>query len=152
MTKMSLIQKAARLRVRLQDPEWRRFGTLLLTGKLTAVGILLLAALVLNPGLLGLRTFAADPVLKGQRHREPDQHGVDAGRRVPGFGMQVGFTMLEAGLLPLARNRQRADGVHCRHVPLRHPLLRLRIRVHVQPWQRLHRAELVLPERRAGDV
>ena len=49
MTKMSLIQKAARLRVRLKDPEWRRFGALLLTGKLTAVGLLLLGSHLPEP-------------------------------------------------------------------------------------------------------
>ena len=65
MTKMSMIQKTARLRVRLKDPEWRRFGALLLTGKLTAVALLLLGAIILDPGLLMMRTFAADPVLKG---------------------------------------------------------------------------------------
>ena len=34
-------------------------------GKLTGVGLILLAALLLNPDLIGFRTFAADPVLKG---------------------------------------------------------------------------------------
>ncbi len=97
MTKMSLIQKAARLRARLQDPEWRRFGTLLLTGKLTAVGLLLLAALVLNPGLLGLRTFAADPVLKGNDIVNPINTVWTLIAAFLVFGMQVGFTMLEAG-------------------------------------------------------
>ncbi len=97
MTKMPLIQKAARLRVRLQDPEWRRFGTLLLTGKLTAVGLLLLVALVLNPGLLGLRTFAADPVLKGNDIVNPINTMWTLIAAFLVFGMQVGFTMLEAG-------------------------------------------------------
>jgi Amt family ammonium transporter len=97
MTKMSLIQKAARLRTRLKDPEWRRFGTLLLTGKLTAVGLLMLVALVLNPGLLGLRTFAADPVLKGNDIVNPLNTVWTLIAAFLVFGMQVGFTMLEAG-------------------------------------------------------
>ena len=58
---LSLAQKVYRLGVRLRDPEWRRFGAILLTGKLTAVGLLLLVALLVNPGQLGLSTFAADP-------------------------------------------------------------------------------------------
>ncbi len=97
MTRMSLIQKAARLRVRLKDPEWRRFGTLLLTGKLTAVGLLLLTALVLDPGLLGMRTFAADPVLKGNDIVNPLNTVWTLIAAFLVFGMQVGFTMLEAG-------------------------------------------------------
>jgi Amt family ammonium transporter len=96
-TKLTLIQKAGRLRVRLQDPEWRRFGALLLTGKLTAVGLLLLVALVLNPGLLGMRTFAADPVLKGNDIVNPINTVWTLVAAFLVFGMQVGFTMLEAG-------------------------------------------------------
>ena len=34
-------------------------------GKLTGVGLILVAALLLNLDLIGFRTFAADPVLKG---------------------------------------------------------------------------------------
>ena len=97
MTKMTFLQKAGRLRARLKDPEWRRFGTLLLTGKLTAVGLLLLVALVLNPGLLGLRTFAADPVLKGNDIVNPINTVWTLVAAFLVFGMQVGFTMLEAG-------------------------------------------------------
>ena len=76
---------------------------------------------------------------QGRRHRQPDQHGLDAGRRVP--RLRHAGRLHDAGgrLLPLARNRQRADGVHRRHLPLRPALLRLRLRVHVQPRQRLHR-------------
>ena len=97
MTKMSMIQKAARLRVRLKDPEWRRFGALLLTGKLTAVGLLLLAAIVMDPGLLMMRTFAADPVLKGNDIVNPINTVWTLIAAFLVFGMQVGFTMLEAG-------------------------------------------------------
>jgi len=97
MTRMSLTQKAARLRVRLKDPEWRRFGTLLLTGKLTAVGLLLLVAIILDPGLLAMRTFAADPVLKGNDIVNPLNTVWTLIAAFLVFGMQVGFTMLEAG-------------------------------------------------------
>ena len=97
MTKMSMIQKAARLRVRLKDPEWRRFGALLLTGKLTAVALLLLGAIILDPGLMGMRTFAADPVLKGNDIVNPINTVWTLIAAFLVFGMQVGFTMLEAG-------------------------------------------------------
>jgi hypothetical protein len=50
-------------------------------------------------------------------------------------------------LLPLARDRQRADGVRGRYLPLRHSLLRDRLCVHVQSRQRFHRLSLVLPAR-----
>ena len=97
MTKMSMIQKAARLRVRLKDPQWRRFGALLLTGKLTAVALLLLGAIILDPGLLMMRTFAADPVLKGNDIVNPINTVWTLIAAFLVFGMQVGFTMLEAG-------------------------------------------------------
>jgi Amt family ammonium transporter len=92
-----MIQKAARLRVRLKDPEWRRFGALLLTGKLTAVALLLLGAFILDPGLLMMRTFAADPVLKGNDIVNPLNTVWTLVAAFLVFGMQVGFTMLEAG-------------------------------------------------------
>ena len=63
--KLSLVGKLSRLRSRLRDPEWRRYGALLLTGKFTAIALLLLAAILLNPNLIGFRTFAADPNLRG---------------------------------------------------------------------------------------
>ena len=97
MTKMSMIQKAARLRARMKDPEWRRFGALLLTGKLTAVAMLLIGAFVLDPGLLMMRTFAADPVLKGNDIVNPLNTVWTLIAAFLVFGMQVGFTMLEAG-------------------------------------------------------
>ncbi len=97
MTKMSMIQKAARLRVRLKDPQWRRFGALLLTGKLTAVALLLLGAIILDPGLLMMRTFAADPVLKANDIVNPLNTVWTLIAAFLVFGMQVGFTMLEAG-------------------------------------------------------
>jgi Amt family ammonium transporter len=92
-----MIQKAARLRVRLKDPQWRRFGALLLTGKLTAVALLLLGAIILDPGLLMMRTFAADPVLKANDIVNPLNTVWTLIAAFLVFGMQVGFTMLEAG-------------------------------------------------------
>ena len=55
------------------------------------------------------------------------------------FGMQVGFTMLEAGF---CRSRETVNVlVECvvRYLSLRHPLLCLRLRVHVRSRQWLHR-------------
>src|SRR5450432_2892570 len=97
MKKQSLSHKIARLRSRLQEPEWRRYGALLLIGKLTGIGMLVLAMAFLNPGLLGSRVFAADPVLKGNDIVNPINTVWTLIAAFLVFGMQVGFTMLEAG-------------------------------------------------------
>ena len=95
--KLSLSDKIVRLRDRLRKPEWRRYGTLLLVGKLTAIALLLMVAGFLNPGLMGSRVFAADPVLKGNDIVNPINTVWTLVAAFLVFGMQVGFTMLEAG-------------------------------------------------------
>jgi ammonium transporter, Amt family len=97
MTKLTFTEKVSRLRRRLHDPEWRRYGAILFTGKATAIAILLLMVLFQNPGLLGMRTFAADPVLKGNDIVNPLNTMWTLVAAFLVFGMQVGFTMLEAG-------------------------------------------------------
>src|SRR5260370_13940305 len=87
--------KVSRLRTRLSDPHWRRYGALLLTGKLAGIGLLLLLAYFINPGLLGSRAFAADPVLKGNDIVNPVNTAWTLVAAFLVFGMQVGFTMLE---------------------------------------------------------
>ena len=77
--------------------EWRRFGTLIITGKLTAICLLVLTFAITNPGLLGMRAFAADPVLKGNDIVNPINTVWTLVAAFLVFGMQVGFTMLEAG-------------------------------------------------------
>src|SRR5450432_1984945 len=94
---LSLSHRIARLRERLREPEWRRYGTLLLVGKLTGIGLLILVAGFLNPGLLGSRVFAADPILKGNDIVNPINTVWTLVAAFLVFGMQVGFTMLEAG-------------------------------------------------------
>src|ERR1700720_1003370 len=95
--KPSFSQKLLRLKARLRDPEWRRYGTLLLLGKVSAIGLLLVAMALLNPDLLGFRAFAADPVLKGNDIVNPVNTVWTLLAAFLVFGMQVGFTMLEAG-------------------------------------------------------
>ena len=63
--KVSLFGKLSRLKKRLADAEWRRYGTLLLMGKFVGVALLLLGAILLRPDLMGFGSFAADPDLKG---------------------------------------------------------------------------------------
>src|SRR4030081_1092986 len=94
---LSLSQRVSRLGVRLRDSEWRRYGTLLLLGKAAGVGALLLAAMLMNPDLIGWKTFAADPVLKGNDIVNPINTVWTLVAAFLVFGMQVGFTMLEAG-------------------------------------------------------
>ena len=96
-TKLSLSQKISRLRARLRDSEWRRYGALLLWGKVTAIGLLVLAMAFLNPDLLGFRALAADPQLKGNDIVNPINTVWTLVAAFLVFGMQVGFTMLEAG-------------------------------------------------------
>jgi len=95
--RLSFPGKISRLRERLRDPEWRKYGKILLMGKITGVGLILLAALLMNPDLLGLRTFAADPVLKANDIVNPLNTVWVLVAAFLVFGMQVGFTMLEAG-------------------------------------------------------
>jgi hypothetical protein len=63
--RLTLLNKIARLRLRMSDQEWRRYGAVLLTGKLAGVGLLLLGIGILFPELVGLKALVADPELKG---------------------------------------------------------------------------------------
>ena len=94
---MSLSDKLSRLYARLHDSEWRRYGMLLLTSKFAAIGLLMVAAIFINPGLMGMRVFAADPALKGNDIVNPINTVWTLVAAFLVFGMQVGFTMLEAG-------------------------------------------------------
>lgn len=95
--KLSMAEKLSRLRTRLADPEWRRYGALLLSGKFAAIGIFMLAMVFLRPELMGLSTYAADPVLTGNSIVNPINTVWTLVAAFLVFGMQVGFTMLEAG-------------------------------------------------------
>ena len=95
--RLSLSNKISRLRARLHEPEWRHYGTLLLVGKLTGIGLIVLMTAFVNPGLLGMKAFAADPVLKGNDIVNPINTVWTLVAAFLVFGMQVGFTMLEAG-------------------------------------------------------
>src|SRR2546425_3709728 len=94
--RLTVSQKISRLGVRLHDREWRRYGWLLLIGK--GMGIaLLVAGVAFLPGLLGMKTLAADPVLKGNDIVNPLNTVWTLIAAFLVFAMQVGFTMLEAG-------------------------------------------------------
>jgi Amt family ammonium transporter len=90
------INKLARLRDRLYDPEWRRFAYLLLFGKVCAIA-LLFTLFALTSAFLGGPAHADDPVLKGNDIVNPINTVWTLVAAFLVFGMQVGFTMLEAG-------------------------------------------------------
>ena len=89
--------KLRRLKERLASPEWRKYGMLLLGGKLAGIALLLVGAYFVNPDLFGFRVFAADPTLKGNDIVNPVNTAWTLIAAFLVFGMQVGFTMLEAG-------------------------------------------------------
>ena len=89
--------RAARWKTRLRSPEWRRYGMLLFAGKLAGIGLLVLGTYLVNPHLLGLRVFAADTALRGNDIVNPINTVWTLVAAFLVFGMQVGFTMLEAG-------------------------------------------------------
>jgi Amt family ammonium transporter len=95
--KLSLAGKITRLGERLRDAEWRRYGKLLLAGKLAGVGIVLLFMTVVS-GLFFGRAYAADAEVKAADVVNPINTMWTLIAAFLVFGMQVGFTMLEAGL------------------------------------------------------
>ena len=94
--KLSLTQKVSRLIIRLRDPEWRRYGKLLFAGKAIGVGLVLLIMTVAS-GLVFGRVYAADAPLQAAAIVNPINTVWTLVAAFLVFGMQVGFTMLEAG-------------------------------------------------------
>ena len=95
--KQSLRGKVSRLAGRLRDAEWRRYGALLFAGKLTGICLLMGAFVLMNPDLIGMSAMAADPVVKANDIVNPINTLWTLVAAFLVFGMQVGFTMLEAG-------------------------------------------------------
>jgi Amt family ammonium transporter len=94
--RLSFSQKLARLVVRLRDPEWRRYGTLLFAGKSLGVATVLLAIVVVS-GLFGAHVLAAEAEPKPADIINPLNTVWTLIAAFLVFAMQVGFTMLEAG-------------------------------------------------------
>jgi len=97
ISKPSFSRKISRLGTRMRDPEWRRYAGLIFAGKFAAIALLLVGFAFFNPSLLGLNALAADPVLKGNDIVNPINTVWTLVAAFLVFGMQVGFTMLEAG-------------------------------------------------------
>ena len=94
---LSFGQKLSRLRERLQHAEWRRYGITLLMGKVAGVGVTLLVMAAFT-GVFFAKVYAADaPALKVTDVVNPINTAWTLIAAFLVFGMQVGFTMLEAG-------------------------------------------------------
>src|SRR5438105_5055342 len=59
--RLPLTGRFARLRLRLKDPEWRRYGMTLLLGKMLGLAILLLAILSISMWLKSGHAYAETP-------------------------------------------------------------------------------------------
>src|SRR4030088_1025744 len=96
--KRPLSEKLSRLATRLRDPEWRRYGGLLLGGKAMGIGLVLLIITVVS-GLFFGHVYAqtAAPEIKAADVINPVNTAWTLIAAFLVFGMQVGFTMLEAG-------------------------------------------------------
>jgi Amt family ammonium transporter len=94
--RLSLAAKYARLTARMRDPEWRRYAKLLFGGKLLGVALVLVAIGVIT-AFIGVRVYAADPEVKAGDIVNPINTVWTLIAAFLVFGMQVGFTMLEAG-------------------------------------------------------
>src|SRR5256885_3348606 len=93
---LTLSEKVSRLAVRLRAPEWRRYGKLLLAGKLMGGGLTLVVMAAMSYLVFG-RVYAADAEVKAADVIKPVNTAWTLVAAFLVFGMQVGFTMLEAG-------------------------------------------------------
>jgi ammonium transporter, Amt family len=115
--KLSLAQKFSRLGDRMRDPAWRRYGRNLLLGRLLGLALLPIAILALH-SLFSIAcayaetgdAAAAVPVVASDlvdMAKNPVINPLNTAWVLLGgflvFGMQAGFTMLEAGF---CRNRE----------------------------------------------
>ena len=96
-SKLSMSEKFSRLALRLRDPEWRRYGGLLIAGKVLGVAAVMLAIKVCTD-LFFTTVMAADaPAVQAADIVNPINTLWTLVAAFLVFGMQVGFTMLEAG-------------------------------------------------------
>ncbi|MDA8104465.1 MAG: ammonium transporter [Nitrospiraceae bacterium] len=94
--KMGFSDRVARLRKRLHNRQWRRYGYLLMGGKMLGI-VLLLGIIALATDIIGADVMAADPLVKPNDIINPINTLWTLVAAFLVFGMQVGFTMLEAG-------------------------------------------------------
>ena len=95
--RLTMAGKIERFRLRLEDREWRQYGAVLVAGKLTGIAMLLAAILAFHHGFMGSPVLGADAEVKGGDIVNPLNTVWTLVAAFLVFGMQVGFTMLEAG-------------------------------------------------------
>lgn len=96
ITESGRVNKLTRLRERLCDPQWRKYGYTLVVGKATGL-VFLFAIIALVAIVMGGGAKAADPTVTGNQVVNPINTLWTLLAAFLVFGMQVGFTMLEAG-------------------------------------------------------
>ena len=94
--RLSFSEKLSRLAVRLRKPEWQKYGGSMLAGKVLGVG-LVLCVMAFMSYVVFAHVYAADPEVKAADIVNPVNTMWTLVAAFLVFGMQVGFTMLEAG-------------------------------------------------------
>jgi Amt family ammonium transporter len=94
---MSFSEKLSRLKVRLGQPEWRKYGTTLLAGKVVGIAAVLLIMAAVTYVFFGHVLADDAPAVKAADIVNPVNTAWTLVAAFLVFGMQVGFTMLEAG-------------------------------------------------------
>ena len=96
--KLSFNEKLSRLRVRMRDPEWRRYAKLLALGKAGGMALVLAIIFVCSHAIFASVHAQNGPApLNGADIVNPINTVWTLVAAFLVFGMQVGFTMLEAG-------------------------------------------------------
>src|SRR5579863_7378706 len=95
--KLSFSQKVSRLATRLRDPEWRRYGQILIAGKAAGMGLVLLVIAAMSYFVFGGHVSAQTTPVQAADVVNPVNTAWTLVAAFLVFGMQVGFTMLEAG-------------------------------------------------------
>ncbi len=95
--RLTLSDKLTRLKERFRDAEWQRYGLALLTGKFLGVLSVFVVMLIAQGTFLGASANAADPVIRANDIVNPLNTMWVLIAAFLVFGMQIGFTMLEAG-------------------------------------------------------
>src|SRR6185437_9931612 len=93
---LTVVHRLCRLRSRLRQPDWRRYGVTLFAGKMAGIGVTLLIMATVSERFFA-KVYAADTPLKMADVINPINTAWTLIAAFLVFGMQVGFTMLEAG-------------------------------------------------------
>ena len=98
-TRLSLSQKFSRLAGRMREPEWRRYGGALFGGKILGIALVLVIMATVSSVFFAhvYAQTAPAPELKATDVVNPVNTAWVLLAAFLVFGMQVGFTMLEAG-------------------------------------------------------